>query len=161
MQTGDKEGINKVYAPDGKPILNDGEEILVHEEEFIPQLKTTWGYFGGDFLIEVSKGDIYLTNQRFIYIMKLEQSIQRIGGSSGTASLPQSYAMQMDSVTGLQNIDEKQGIRDFFEIPLKELLACEIKSGGNLSAEGFRARNARLKLTGGADPRFISNKCMQ
>ena len=37
--------------------------------------------------------------------------------------------MQMKSVTGLQNIDAKQGIRDFFEIPLKELLACEIKSG--------------------------------
>ena len=129
MQTGDKDGLNKIYTSDGEPILQEGEEILVHEEEFVPQLKTTWGHFGGEELFEASKGDIYLTNRRMIYIMKLEGSIQRIGESMGTTSSPQSYAMQMKSVTNLQNIDEKKGVRDYFEIPIKEILACEVKSG--------------------------------
>lgn len=129
MLIGDKDGLKIVYTPEGEPILKDGEEILVHEEDFIPHIKTTWGYFGGEPMNEPSKGDIYLTNQRLIYIMKLGQSIQRIGGSSRTIIAPQSYAMQMKSVAQLQNIDEMKGVRDFFEIPIKEILGCEIKPG--------------------------------
>lgn len=129
MQTGDKDGLNKVYSPDGKPILNEDEEILVHEEEFVPQLRSTWGYFGGDDLINPSMGDLYLTNQRMIYIMKLEGSIQRIQRTSATTSAPQSYGVRMKSATTLQNIHEKKGTRDYFEIPIKEILACEVQSG--------------------------------
>jgi hypothetical protein len=129
MQIGDKEGLNNVYTPEGEPILKDGEEILVHDEDFIPNIKTTWGYFGGEPMNEPSKGDIYLTNQRLIYIMKLGQSIQRVGGTSSTIIAPQSYAMQMKSVAKLQNIDEMKGVRDYFEIPIKEILGCEIKPG--------------------------------
>ena len=129
MQTGDRDGLRKIYTAEGELILNDNEQILVHEEEFVPQLKTTWGYFGGDYLVEPVKGDVYLTNQRLVYIMKLEQSIQRIGGTTSTIAAPRSYAIKMESAGGLQNIDEVKGVRNYFEILVKELLACEIKSG--------------------------------
>jgi hypothetical protein len=42
---------------------------------------------------------------------------------------PSHYAMKMRSGSNLQNIDEKKGIRDFFEIPVKEILGCTINSG--------------------------------
>jgi hypothetical protein len=129
MQTGDKDGLKRVYTEDGELILNEDEEILVHEDNFIPQLKTTWGYFGGDYLVDPSKGEVYLTNQRLVYIVSKEQSIQRIAGTARTVMAPQSYAVQMKSASNLKNIDEMKGVRAYFEIQIKELLACEIKSG--------------------------------
>ncbi len=129
MHTGDKDGVNKIYKEDGELILNDGEEILVHEKELIPQIKSTWGMFGGEDVIEPTKGDMYLTNHRFVWIKNLESVIQRISATSATAVAPQSYAMRMGSGGNLQNIDAKKGIRDYFEIPIKEILACEIKGG--------------------------------
>ncbi len=128
MEVGDVDGLNKVYTQEGEPILHEGEEILLHDKEFIPHLKTTWGYFGGDSMINPSLGDMYLTNQRMIFITNLEGSIQRIRSTDATASAPRSFAMKME--TGrLENIDVKKGIRDYFEVPIKEILACEIKSG--------------------------------
>ncbi|WP_455391787.1 hypothetical protein [[Eubacterium] cellulosolvens] len=128
MRSGDKEGLNNVYTTEGEIILKDGEEILVQEKDLVPQIKTTWGHFGGEDVIEPTKGDIYLTNQRLIFIRNLEGVIQRIGTTSATTIAPQTYAMPMQSV-GLKNIDTKKGVRDFFEIPIKEILACEIKGG--------------------------------
>ena len=128
MQTGDKDGLNRVYNEAGELIVNEAEEILVREAEMVPQLKTTWGYFGGEDIIEPSKGDIYLTNQRLVYIKRLEEVIQRISTTSATAVAPQSYAIRMGSAGKLQNIDVKKGVRDYFDIPIKEILACEIKS---------------------------------
>jgi hypothetical protein len=129
MQTGDKDGVNKIYNEAGELILNDGEDILVHEKDLIPQIKTSWGHFGGEDVIEPSKGDIFLTNQRLVFIKDLEDVIQRIGATSATSSGPQSYAMRMGSASDLQNIDSKKGVRDYFDIPIKEILGCEIKSG--------------------------------
>jgi hypothetical protein len=128
MQIGDKEGLNTVYTEDGKLVLNEGEEVLVHEF-IIPQLMTTWRTFGGEYILNPSEGEIFLTNHRMIYLTKLESSITRISQTTSTVSAPKHYAMKMRSVTNLQNIDEKKGIRDFFEIPVKELLACTIASG--------------------------------
>lgn len=129
MQTGDKDGLNKIYTEDGELVLKEGEEILVKEEELVPQIKTTWGHFGGEDVIEPSKGAMYLTNQRLVYIKRLEDVIQRIGATSATAAAPQSYAMRMGTASNLQNIDIKKGVRDYFEIPIKEILGCEIKGG--------------------------------
>ena len=129
MEFGEVDGLEKIYTQEGKPILNEGEEILVHEEEFIPQLKTTWSYFGGENLLNPGIGEGYLTNQRLIYITKLERSIQRIGQTSGTAVTPQTYAMKMDTVTKLEAIQSVKGARDYFDIPIKEIIACEIKTG--------------------------------
>ena len=128
MEVGDVDGLNKVYTQEGEPILHEGEEILLHDNEFIPHLKTTWGYFGGDSMINPSLGDMYLTNQRMIFITNLEGSIQRISSTAATTSAPRSFAMKMETEK-LENIDVKKGIRDYFEIPIKEILACEIKSG--------------------------------
>lgn len=129
MQTGDKDGLNKVYTEEGQPILNDGEQILINEKEIVPQIKSSWGYFGGEDMIEPTKGEMFLTNQRLIYIKNLESVIQRIGTTSATAVSPQSYAMRMGSASNLQNIDANKGVRDYFEIPVKEILGCEIKGG--------------------------------
>ncbi|MCK5562431.1 MAG: hypothetical protein KAJ51_17655, partial [Thermoplasmata archaeon] len=106
----------------------EGEEILVHEKDLLPQIKSTWGHFGGEHIVEPSKGDIYLTNQRLIFVKNIEGVIQRIGATSATTIAPQTYAMPMESI-GLKNIDTKKGVRDFFEIPIKEILACEIHGG--------------------------------
>jgi hypothetical protein len=129
MQTGDKDGVNKVYSETGELILNEGEEILVSEKDLVPQIKTTWGHFGGEDVIEPSKGEFFLTNQRLVYIKDLEDVIGRIGTTSASAAGPQSYAMRMGSAANLQNIDSKKGVREYFEIPIKEILGCEIKSG--------------------------------
>jgi hypothetical protein len=129
MQAGDKDGLNKVYKEDGQVILNEGEEILVHERELVPQIKTTWGHFGGEDRIEPSKGDMYLTNQRLVYVKNLEGVIKRIGTTSATTAAPQTYAMRMGTASNLQNIAIDKGVRDYFEIPIKEILGCEIKSG--------------------------------
>jgi hypothetical protein len=129
MQAGDKNGLNKIYKEDGQVILNEGEEILVHERELVPQIKTTWGHFGGEDRIEPSKGDMYLTNQRLIYVKNIEGVIKRIGTTSATTAAPQTYAMRMGTATNLQNIAVDKGVRDYFEIPIKEILGCEIQSG--------------------------------
>ncbi len=128
MLYGDREGLNKVYTEDGQLILNENEEILV-QEEVIPQLMSSWRIFGGDYILNPSEGVIILTNQRMVYFANLESNIQRIRQGSTTISAPSHYAMQMRSAATLKNIDEKKGIRDFFEIPIKEILGCTISSG--------------------------------
>jgi hypothetical protein len=128
MNSGDKEGLNSVYNAIGEILLKEGEEILVREDA-IPQLMTTWRTFGGDYVLNPSEGEMFLTNQRLIYLTSLHSTISRIRQSSTTVTAPSHYAMKMGSVTNLQNIDEKEGIRDFFEIPVKEILACSITTG--------------------------------
>ncbi len=128
MQTGDKIGLNSVYNANGEILLKEGEEILICEEA-IPQLMTTWRIFGGDYVLNPSEGEMFLTNQRLIYLTNLQSTISRIRQSSTTVSAPSHYAMKMGTVTNLQNIDEKEGIRDFFEIPVKEILGCTITTG--------------------------------
>jgi hypothetical protein len=128
MEYGDRDGLNKVYTPEGQVLLNEDEEILVQEDS-IPQLMSTWRTFGGDYLLNPSEGEFILTNQRLIYLANLESNITRIHQSSTTVTAPSHYAMKMKSVHSLKNIDEKEGIRDFFEIPVKEIIACTINSG--------------------------------
>jgi hypothetical protein len=128
MITGDVDGLNSVYTPEGGLILQDGEEILVHEKDLVPQIKSTRGHFGGEHVIEPSKGDMYLTNQRLIYIKNIEGVIQKIGSTTATTIAPQTYAMPMDAVA-LKNIDTRKGVRDFFDVPIKEIIACEIHGG--------------------------------
>jgi len=150
MQSGDVDGLNKVYSENGEIILNDGEEVLVQEKDLVPAIKSTWGMFGGEDLIEPSKGDVFLTNQRLIWIKNIESVIQRIGTTSATTVAPESYAMRMRS-SNLQNIDAKKGVRDYFEIPIKEILACEIKgelvSGGSQINAYLLSKGEQLHLT--------------
>lgn len=128
MRVGDKDGFGEIYSEDGSLILRDNEEVLVKDEGIIPSLRTTWGYFGGDDVMESAKGTAFLTNQRFVFIVMFE-AIQKIKPGEGTPSGPQSYAMKLDSVMDLQKIDPELGAREYFEIPIKEILACEIKGG--------------------------------
>jgi len=150
MQTGDKDGLNKVYTEEGEIILNDGEQILVEEKDLVPLIKSTWGMFGGEDVIEPSKGDMFLSNQRFIWIKNIESVIQHIETTPATAVAPSSYAMKMRS-TNLQNIDASKGVRDYFEIPVKEILACEIKddlvSGGSQINAYLLSKGEQYHLT--------------
>ena len=150
MQSGDKEGLNKVYTESGQLILNEDEEIMV-EEDAIPQLMTTWRTFGGEYVLNPSDGLLMLTNQRLVYFANLQSNIQRIRQSSTTVTAPSHYAMKMKSVTSLKNIDEKKGIRDFFEIPVKEILACTINdsmvSGGHQIYAYILSKGEQYHLT--------------
>jgi hypothetical protein len=128
MHVGEKDGLGEVYKGDGSLILNEDEKILTIDENFMPTLRTTWGYFGGTDLMEPAKGTAYLTNQRFVFIVMFE-AIMKIKPGEGTATGPQSYAMKLDSVTDMQKLNAGSGVREYFEIPIKEIIACEIKEG--------------------------------
>jgi hypothetical protein len=128
MRVGEKDGLGEVYKEDGSLILNEDEKIITTDENFMPTLRTTWGYFGGTDLMEPAKGTAYLTNQRLVFIVMFE-AIMKIKPGEGTAAGPQSYAMKLDSVTDMQKLTTGSGIREYFEIPIKEIIACEIKEG--------------------------------
>ena len=138
MRVGEKDGLDEIYKEDGSLILNDDEKVLVEDTNFMPTLRTTWGYFGGEDLMEPAKGTAFLTNQRLVFIVMFE-AIMKIKPGEGTASGPQSYAMKLDSVTDLQKIDTGSGVREYFEIPIKEIIACEIKEGVVSSGEHVNA----------------------
>ena len=68
MQVGSDKGKNKIYKKDGSPKLKGGEKIITKLYE-----KCTVFYRKKDSklwndIIQKGKGDIYLTNRRFIYI---------------------------------------------------------------------------------------------
>jgi hypothetical protein len=128
MRVGEKDGLNEIYKVDGNLILNEDEKIIVTDENFMPTIRTTWGYFGGQDLMEPAKGTAYLTDQRLVFIVMFE-AIMKIKPGEGTAAGPQSYAMKLDSVTDMQKLDTGSGVREYFEIPIKEIIACEIKEG--------------------------------
>ena len=126
MRTGDKDGLNEVYDENGELILSEEEEVIVKEENIVPSLKTTWRMFGGEDVIDSMNGTVYLTNRRFVFIATVE-NIGRVGQKS--ASGPKSYGMEMEPVGSLKGIHKSSGTRDYIELLVKELLACEIKAG--------------------------------
>ena len=64
MRYGDKDGFKEIYDENGDLVLHPNEKTLVVEEGVVPTLKSTWRYYGGDYLLEPSKGTIYLTTER-------------------------------------------------------------------------------------------------
>ena len=138
MRVGEKDGLGEIYNEDGSLILKEDEKVIVQDVNFIPTLKTTWGYFGGEELLESAKGTAYLTNQRLVFVVMFE-GIMKIKPGEGAALGPTSYAMKLDSVTDLEKIDPGKATREYFEIPVKEILACEIKSGVVSSGEHINA----------------------
>jgi len=143
MRIGSKEGRGTLYDIDGNFLKRENERILVKVEDFSPKLKTTWGFFGGDNILETTKGTGFLTNQRFVYIAE-DESVSSVSQIAGTrkvgAKVRMPKNMQLRSFQA-DNIEAK----DFFEIPIKEILACEIKGG---MSEGTYHINAYILSKG-------------
>ncbi len=123
MRYGDEDGYNSIYDGMGEPILHGNESILVSEKTVIPTLKTTWRLYGGENLIDPSKGSIYLTNERMIFINSPER-MMAIGGDHSRA-----MSSDMGSSFSLGEMGSDATVREYFEIPNIEIMASEKKEG--------------------------------
>lgn len=124
MKYGDKDGFNEIYDQDGEIILNPDEKKLVVEENVVPTLKSTWRYYGGEYLLEPSKGTIYLTNERLVFI-NIPERMFAIGGDDEARAMSQTGGRSFelgDSAPG-------GAVREYFEIPNIEVMASEKKEG--------------------------------
>lgn len=123
MRYGDKDGFKEIYDENGELILHPSEKILVTEENVVPSFKSTWRYYGGDYLLEPSKGTIYLTNERFVFI-NIPERMFAIGGDETRA-----MDAPIESTFELGNISQGASIREYFEIPNIEIMGSENKEG--------------------------------
>ncbi len=131
MKTGSGDGLGEIYNDQGEIILHATEKILVTEPRFVPDLKTTWSFFGGDPVVDASPGRAVLTNERLVWIMELEDTMSTLGGSD--QSMVQNPGMQMG---GMKSSFGGGGAeREYFEILIKEILACEMKDQSMSSGE--------------------------
>jgi len=134
MRVGDKNGIDEIYDDNGELILMEEEQVLVREDNVVPSFKTTWRKFGGEDVIDPMTGVVYLTNLRFVFIATPE-NIGRIGG--GASDAPRSFGVKMAEV-GVKGTGSKTP-RDYFELLVKELIACEIQEGVVSSGQQINA----------------------
>lgn len=125
MKYGDEDGFNKTYDENGELTLHPEENVLVKEENVVPSLKSTWRYYGGDYLLEPSKGTIYLTNERLVFI-NIPERMYAIGGG-GEKSRAMSSSMKSSFELG--NVSPGATMREYFEIPNIEIMASERKEG--------------------------------
>jgi hypothetical protein len=123
MRYGDKDGFNEIYDNNGELILHPNEKALVVEENVVPTLKSTWRYYGGDYLLEPSKGTIYLTTERLVFI-NIPERMFAIGGEEARA-----VGSDMEKSFDLGDLSEGAASREFFEIPNIEVMASERKEG--------------------------------
>jgi len=124
MHYGDKDGYGSVYNDSGDLVLHDGERVLVTEENIIPSLKSTWRYYGGDYLLEPSKGTVYLTTERMVFI-NIPERMYAIGGSSDIRAMDSSNGRSF----GIGNMASGGAQREYFEIPVIEIMASEKREG--------------------------------
>lgn len=124
MKHGDRDGYKVVYDNNGQPILHPNERKLVVEENVIPSLKSTWRYYGGEYLLEPSKGTILLTNERLIFINTPERMFAIGGGEEARA-----MATASDKTFEIGEGGQGGSVREYFEIPNIEIMASERKEG--------------------------------
>jgi hypothetical protein len=123
MKYGDKDGFSEIYDNNGELILHPNEKALVVEENVVPTLKSTWRYYGGDYLLEPSKGTIYLTTERLVFI-NIPERMFAIGGDEARA-----VGSDMEKSFELGGLSEGAATREYFEIPNIEVMASEKKEG--------------------------------
>jgi len=124
MRYGDKDGYNEIYDDRGELILHPDEKILVTEENIVPSFKSTWRYYGGEYLLEPSKGTIYLTTERMVFI-NIPERMFAIGGGDETRAMN----APMEASFELGDISPGAAVREYFEIPNIEIMASEKKEG--------------------------------
>jgi hypothetical protein len=123
MRYGDKDGFNEIYDNNGELIFHPNEKPLVVEENVVPTLKSTWRYYGGDYLLEPSKGTIYLTTERMVFI-NIPERMFAIGGEEARA-----VGANMEKSFELGGLSAGAATREYFEIPNIEVMASERKEG--------------------------------
>lgn len=124
MKYGDKDGYNEIYDDNGNLILHPDEKILVSEENVVPSLKSTWRYYGGDYLLEPSKGTMILTNERLVFI-NIPERMFAIGGTEESRAM----SAPVGSTFELGDMTPGAAVREFFEIPNIEIMGSEQKEG--------------------------------
>ncbi len=124
MRHGDKDGYNEIYDDNGELLLHPNERKLVIEENVVPTLKSTWRYYGGDYLLEPSKGTIVLTNERMVFI-NIPERMFAIGGGEEARAMSSS----MEKSFELGDLSSGSVQREYFEIPNIEVMASERKEG--------------------------------
>jgi len=124
MKHGDKDGYNEIYDDNGELILHPNERKLVIEENVVPTLKSTWRYYGGDYLLEPSKGSIILTNERMVFI-NIPERMFAIGGGEEARAMSSSMERNFE----LGDLSSGSALREYFEIPNIEIMASERKEG--------------------------------
>ncbi len=124
MRYGDKDGFREIYDEKGELILHPGEKTLVTEENVVPSFKSTWRYYGGDYLLEPSKGNLYLTNERLIFI-NIPERMFAIGNNDEARAM----GAPMESSFELGDMSPGAAIREYFEIPNIEIMGSEKKEG--------------------------------
>lgn len=124
MRYGDKDGFREIYDEKGELILHPGEKTLVTEENVVPSFKSTWRYYGGDYLLEPSKGTLYLTNERLIFI-NIPERMFAIGNNDEARAM----GAPMESSFELGDISPGAAVREYFEIPNIEIMGSEKKEG--------------------------------
>lgn len=124
MRHGDRDGFKVIYDHNGQLILHTDEKKLVVEENVIPTLKSTWRYYGGEYLLEPSKGTMVLTSERLVFINTPERMFA-IGGGE------EARAMETASDKTFEIGEGAQGgaLREYFEVPNIEIMASERKEG--------------------------------
>ncbi|MGA1820026.1 MAG: hypothetical protein ACMUHU_03355 [Thermoplasmatota archaeon] len=123
MKYGDKDGFREVYDDEGELLLHPNEKVLVSEENVVPTFKSTWRYYGGDYLLEPSKGTIYLTNERLVFI-NIPERMFAIGGEEARA-----VGSEVEKSFELGDLTPGAVTREFFDIPNLEVMASEKKEG--------------------------------
>ncbi|MGA1792958.1 MAG: hypothetical protein ACMUHM_03315 [Thermoplasmatota archaeon] len=123
MKYGDKDGLKEVYDDDGELLLHPNEKVLVSEENVVPTFKSTWRYYGGDYLLEPSKGTIYLTNERLVFI-NIPERMFAIGGDEARA-----VGSDVEKSFELGDLTPGTMTREYFDIPNIEVMASEKKEG--------------------------------
>jgi len=126
MKYGDEDGYNSIYDGNGDPILHPKERVLTKEEAVVPTLKSTWRYYGGEYLIDPSKGTLYLTNERMIFI-NIPERMVAIGGGDQMRAM--SSSSKMGTSFSLGDLAPEATIREYFDIPNIEIMASERKEG--------------------------------
>ncbi|MBN1389729.1 MAG: hypothetical protein JXA22_03695 [Candidatus Thermoplasmatota archaeon] len=123
MRYGDKDGFNEIYDDNGELVLHTSEKALVVEENIVPTFKSTWRYYGGEYLMEPSKGTIYLTNERLVFI-NIPERMFAIGGDEARA-----VSTKVGKSFELGDLSSGSAVREYFEIPNIEVMASERKEG--------------------------------
>ena len=124
MKYGDEDGFDEIYDNNGELITYPKEKILVTQENVVPSLKSTWRYYGGDYLLEPSKGTIYLTDERLVFI-NIPERVFAIGGGESSRAM----SSEMKTSFELGKVSAGATVREYFEIPNIEIMASERKEG--------------------------------
>lgn len=148
MQVGSGKGRNKIYKKNGAPKLKGGEYIISELYEKCCVLFRKKGDKLFEVIFEKGKGDIYLTNRRFIYIRPPLAWYKR-----GTTTGKSGGALLITLFDSAANYDE---VKEMKEKRIFEFIEFEFKEDYKL--EFSFLRGARIELNNKIGEFYIVTK---